>query len=431
MFASSSAMASAKKSKPIKDNLPISHQEEQVMVTINELPNENLRMILKYGLVEDVVSKERVSTRFGSIADSILATKSIFTTHMILPEKLGENCFDGVLKTIEKMKQLKDVSSLNVDLWEKIRIKKLAAANQGLAITGTHLNRSIPNDVSQSCCLEYLDCVKELNPNYSGKGVQYEIIRAREGLADHVSRLREKYPELHLFIRYTNTPIDLYIGIEYAGLHSYLPYQFRPYVKNLILSMVSFEPRDLAHYKNIESIFLQFNNLDSFTIGMISPYIVSKLRKLVIDCWLEEQKETCSVLFTEKLSGLRQVIDSHPLVELHFSDPREIVHDRAVIRMILDSPMRTIKLIKLKSITIKRRSIDLAPQFNCRDLLHGLLNRFKSVDKVTIPCTYYDHDWVDEICSQVVLSNKRRTFMVSCVFPGEQEEKHGDTERIF
>ena len=424
-----------KKLKLIKDKSSIVHQNKQSEVTINELPNENLLMILKYGLVEDVVSKERVSTRFGSNANNILAMKTKFTTYMfpskILTYKVSENIFDGVIKTIKKMKLLKDVSSLNVDCWGKSRIRKLAAANQGLTVT--HTSSCFDE---QFCHLDYLDCVKELNPNYTGKGVQCIIL-----YLDHVSLLRGKFPELHLVTRYadTNTTFNPNIGTIYA-IHSQVPYQFRSHLKHLFLDMNSFKPRDLVDYKNIESVDLFFINLDSFTIGMISPYLVtSKLKKIKINGFQRFSKETkdlVSTLSTEKLSGLRHIIDNHPLIKLElfpsgyikYPFQNKFVNDREVMRMVLYSPTNTIETLILPSITVKQQAIDFAQQFNCRDLIPDLLHRFKKVYKIIIECPppEHDHDWINDIFTQFVLSNKHRTFRVIC-----KSQEHGDVKMIF
>ena len=285
-----------------------------IAVTINETPDEIVRLILEYGLVEDVVAMERVSSRFQTITTSIISTKTKFSTHYKVPEKLVENNFRGVLKTIKIMKKLKDVSSLNVDSWEMARIKELVVANQGLTEMKTFIETGYRSHETKFCSLKYLDFVKELNPNYTGKGVRC-VVNSKD-----VLRLKEKYSELELLIGKgdLNTPINLNIGIVYAT-HKDLPSNLRPYVKHLVLDMKSFEPRDLAEYKNMESITLRFLDIDSLTIGKIFPYIVSKLKRLVIirrAKWSQEKKVWVSTLPPENLSGLKQFIDSHPLTDV-------------------------------------------------------------------------------------------------------------------
>ena len=329
------------------------------------------------------------------------------------------------------MVQLKYVSSLDVESWERTGIKELAAANQDLTITKSYNQGDY---VIQSCSLEYLDFVKELNPNYTGKGVRFKVTQDEEvsKLVAHVSHLRQKYPELDLFLDYgkSNTPINLDIGIEIENqVDIRIPSQLRPRVKHIVLDTRS-EAKDLADYKNIESICIE--KLDLMSIGIILPYIVSKLKRLKIivlytTYMIEGSRKLNGALLTEKFLALRQVIDHYPLIEIFLNGQYGECNDapdREVIGMVLNSPMKTMKIIKLQTITVDSIDggfIELEQDFNCRDLLPALLNRFKKVNKIFIRCPddhehdgFEEHDWVKVLFSNVVLSNKRQTFKVTC-----------------
>ena len=394
-----------------------------MVVTINELSDENVWMILKYGLVEDVVSKERYSTRFGSIANNILAKKTKFITNMEFLFRVSENKFHGLLHTIKKMKKLMDVTSLQVYNWENIRIKKLATTNQGIRITrkdGDHICLFRP------CSLSYLEYVKELNPNYTGKGVQHVTYWEKD-----VLQLKKKYPEIDILFEcaHEDIPINHDIGIKIARYNK-LPPKLRAYVKHLFL-IPPFNCQELSDFKKMESMFICFDKMNSFTFEMISPFIVSKLKRIIISgdvFWSEKKKKYVSTLSTNKLSGLKQLIDSHPLIELILCDNEQLNFNKVLFTMVLDSPMKTIKVIRTSSISIVGQTIKISEQFNCRDLLPELLNRFKDVYKVTIQCTRnpHDHDWIEEIFSRVVLLNKRRTFRVIC-----NSDRHSNVKMIF
>lgn len=363
-------------------------------------------MIVKRGRIEDMLSKERISTTFGSAVDGVLSEirslglRANYLFAIIAETDQVKN--EGGLKLVKKMPKLDD--SLLLTYWEdKKSLSQLAAINQSI-------HRVIYPYFAVPSLLIYIECVKDVNPDYDAQKVEYLF-----GL-DKAIPLLEKYPDMKLKLwmessemsgpyyqlchRLSMVHYDGHITLDRSRLYTS--------VEHVSIGGHFVQFRDLELFPNLKNLELIGGSYTKFRD--ILPHLRPGLRSLSIEGLLWDRGDS---------NALRTVLNNHPLIEFgwdvaYFGEN----HGRQVVNIILDSTCE-LKSVKMKFLSIKGEELTVN-WTGWKKLgigfLRRLLLKFQRVKYLRIqdiqdyaPMTQKTLNKIIDVCHQVESANHRRS----------------------
>lgn len=244
---------------------------------------------------------------------------------------------------------------------------------------------------------------------------------------DPVRQLWTKYPEMHFKLQLMNLEIS-------SDLSSYE----RNHCHYLLIVNKLNEDEDIFNIINCSNVkvirnystdvydFAMFPNMTKLHIDCTSDVenkfllnnlnISSKLTQLTIktNSWDPQDDE-----------AIKHIIDNHPLIKLKIHCKRYFneFYENSIINMILNSPNKTIKTIKLNRLVIKKRVIMFNNlnetelhqlQDNWHELVGQLLQRFRSIRVIKLPKAAGEEyvNVIHNICQNVEQSDHRRCLNV-------------------
>lgn len=144
-----------------------------------DMPNEVLELILNWGNLEYVVSKERVSSRFQSLINYFLSQKTHFVSDTIrsLPVHVAK-------RLAQRIPKLKDGVFLFRQQLRNSDIEDLAESNQKIVKFHFHCNTGDHKYVYQ--CIRN---VKQMDPTFNGDQIKCFFNQRDEGLKKSDERL--------------------------------------------------------------------------------------------------------------------------------------------------------------------------------------------------------------------------------------------------
>lgn len=383
---------------------------------LTSLADEVLEIILKYGYIEDIVAKERVSTRFRNLSNRVVSKRTRFSTRIIVNSKN----VNSILGVIPKMSSLTDISSLN-SFYEftDAQIKTLATANQQLK----HFHSD-----SHSVLL-YIKYVKEIDPSYDASNITCSFFPDTQGY----NHLRSKYPDLDIKFRTRGNTINQYGNSDMCGRLSLWEPEDKldgrksyPSVREVETGSEYEHLTDLALLPSLEYITLYCGNSSTTNLRHICLHLSSNLHHFDIRSngkWNEEDN-----------SPLEFMIHNFPLKRLHITFPTNFPVEK-VIQMVIDSPIRTLKELILPNFELRGKemicsssysgeadcmSIRLCDTFRNIELLYPLLKRFHRVALVrisTFALKQVDIHRIFDIFQLILSSDHRRKFNLE-ISPG-------------
>lgn len=340
---------------------------------MNDVSDEILYNLLYRERIEQTMSKERVSTRFGQITNKILSNVKTFKSHArtfdFSKGPITRHKHKKVLELMKRMPKLDD-GRIIVD-WDGETLTQLAAINQSMS-------RKYVNNVPYPLlpylpgCIKYIEGIKKFDPDYDGQDVDFVFDHRR------VAAFMEKYPEMKLKLAFYSDELiqgspatdNCYsLRIWPSGDGGYIS-SVLPSVKYVTMYLDRPHVDSLLFLPNIDSITIKGSpvsdapNMPRTTVRSILSMVQSELQHLEFDMVKVDR---------EDFPALRQIIDTHRLIT--FECTALDCNEMEVIEMIVSSPMNQLKYIRTKSVDLSynHRNI-LFQETNCTDIL-GLMNR--------------------------------------------------------
>lgn len=395
---------------------------------MDKLADDILICILKYGYIEDIVSKERISVRFGQIVMKVVSKMDRFPTKSRpIATKRNGLINSGIFETIKKMPSLTDVSNMKFDSWTFDQVKELSRINQGI----THFNRS--NRGSRKV-LYYIRCVRGINPDFKGQNIRQSFDRKAAEYRDCIKR----FPDLDLKVAIDGEDIIRHkvesIGhLSFRDSSDHINGTVLPNVTTVELDTFFFRHfDDLRSLPNLKELTLDYvssattkkaaagyrnPSFPSHLLAQVNRSLPPTLRRLNFHCrskWIPED-----------LPALKSIIENLGLVSLVVTYPRAFGRSfpiEDVMESVVNSPMRTLNELQLPNLKLHKvdasTTLYLFDKFGDVQILDGLLRRFRKVTKVSISTYLMDKQLVDierlkEMCRQVVDTDRRRTLLLN------------------
>lgn len=383
---------------------------------MKDVDDEILWNIVKFGLLEDIVSKERISTRFGHAVDGVLSkirsfNSSQFDDHFKVYG--GQEKISRILNLVKKMPKLDDGRLL--EGWhDPDSLPQLAAIIPSLCRPYTFMDVSFSFRYRHSI-FDFIKSVKSINPDYDGRKFEY-VFHHNESI-----RLLEKYPDLKIRLA-----MD---GSQMAEQYSHLCYelllrtpeerlfgkkQLYPSVEHVHIRGDYDDLSDLRHFPNIKILYVYCKEMTKIRIRNILPHLKSGLHILSIrfKSWDPED-----------IDALGTIFNTHPLVKFEL-EIDEKYPERQVVDMILESPATKLKTIEMRSFKIIKGRFSVEAMgwkelFANRELLLRLLTKFKCIKYF---CKWSDKDRkaggrIKDVCRQVEIDDHRRSIKIGPLLP--------------
>lgn len=377
----------------------------------NDVDDQTLRNIVKYGKLENIVSKERISTKFGAAVDAVLLKIRSFDTdtRKFSMSSSGLNGIPHNLRLIKRMPKLDDCYLLLNWGNHKESLTQLAAINSSLFRTYGPSYILHPSSAS----ISYIGAVKDLHPNFDGRKVEHFI-----GLRAAIPLL-EKYPDLKLkLVMRGSEMVEPYFQLCHT-LRLKDPgdrldrFQLYPSVEHVKINGDYGQFSDLTLFPNLKKLIVHCTATTTIKVRTVMPYLKSDLRYLefCFKSWDADNFATLtSIINTRPLTGFKlYVIEEYP--------------ERKVLDMILDSPTSQLKELGSTTFWIDGNELKIVGKgwrelFTDKDFVMRLLLKFKHVEYIL-----YFHevdqlslDMIKDICNQVEGANHRRSFKFRPLF---------------
>ena len=390
------------------------------MWDMNRLSDEVIIVVVKYGAIEDVLAKERISKRIGVLVSSVVSKKTRFTTDCdpIWTGTAGAMwprtplTMDDVMSTLKRMPLLTSLSGFGIENWDLVQTQQLAIVNPNIVCF-----HSVCNFDKHHKVLKYIEHVKELNPNYKGDGVMCTFDYRHSDYRALVQRV----PDLHLKLRVHGWEVkelnpDRICTLSLYDSNDKLPHRVIFQNVTMVDLITEYEfLSDFASLPNLENLTTHnrpcFESQILLRLSMLYPYLSSDLRYLKINAHL--------AWHTDDTLPLKAIIDNIPLKSLKIEYPRRFP-TREVLQFVIESPIRTLEELIIPHLEIKKddkgRTKMLAHLTFTYDMeqLTDLIRRFKKVDQVSIYwSSIEDHQPLDvegikESFRQIEMTDRRR-----------------------
>lgn len=375
--------------------------------SLKDIDDETFRNIVKRGKIEDLMSKERIDTRFGSTVEDIISNvRSLDTNTNQFVISIGCNQLkiQQVLKLVKRMPKLDDGLLLK-DWSDEESLSQLAAVNQSL---GRCYGPDIFYVSRGSSLTRYIQSVKNSNPDYDAGMVEYGIE------LDKALPLLEKFQDMKLKLAMR--------GSQMASPYSRMCYilalkhpsdrlddrQSYPSVKAVAIHEYG-HLSDLALLPNLQALFVIAHQKVTIKVRNILPYLRSKLRILVMQLKSWDAGD---------FIALTTIINTHPLIEFRL-DITEKYPEREILNMILNSATTKLDTLVMNSFRFRRENIYIGTNtlqqfFADKELLRRLLSKFKLVEYFIIrrniyPVTLYQ---VMDVLHRVQSTDHRRSIRI-------------------
>lgn len=378
---------------------------------VNHVSDEILCYIFKRDRIEDIISKERVSKRFGETTNNILSMmktlKSCTDKFDLSKGLVTQQRRNEVFQLMKRMPKLDD--GLIIYKWDIESLTQLAAINQSMC-----RKRIIPSQYPEYTpdpgYVSYIEGIKVIDPQYDGKDVEFVFPYA------DVTSLIDKYPEMKLKSAmwpdqinskssatancYSLRSLDLVDG---ENIHRVLPS-----VKHVSMCLSQFYLDSLPFRPNISSITInESKRMPRINMSCLLPLLHSQLQHLDIDMVKVDRKD---------FPALRHIFDTQPLVTFRCC----ITSDHAkeeVIAMILESPLNGLKKIRMESLRLSYsyRSLDIEETdwSNISGLMQRILIKFRWITNVSFDYVMDDDKirTITDIFGQIENADRRRSLM--------------------
>lgn len=375
--------------------------QSQWWSNINHVSDEILERITKYGMLEDIVFKERISFRFGTTTNRILSNLKTFKTKSSdLTNCKGKVNSQRALNLMKRMPKVNDGTLIHH--WPPKLLKQLANINQSMVRCyrdwDNNISRASPFEVTSKKYLSYIRAIKVISTEYDGSDIDFVFEDGEEELErctdlklklnGHIDSLsHEKYADLYHTITLLGDHMDIDHGKRY------------PNVKMLDI-YDDHDPSIMKLFPNIQHLRLFFDGCGN-NIRDISSMLVSKLSTLSIG---DDE-------FSDgDLPALKNIIDNHPLTYLklrtHTGD-----YGIQVMEMVMESPMNTLRTVRLDGMDIigSKFSLYVTPSDQL-ELVERILLRFRRIRYFSL--YYNSHDDLRnqcrELCQRIRETNHRR-----------------------
>ena len=373
------------------------------MWDFNRISNEVLIVVVNYGVIEDVLAKERISKRFGVLVSSVVSKRRKFTTDCdpdCDPQWTGTMwprpplTMNDVMTVLKRMPMLTSLSGFGIENWDLIQTQQLAIVNRNIVCFHPVCNHD------HQKVLKYIEHVKELHPNYKGSRVMCTF---DPNGADYRA-LVERFPDLKLKLDVYGTMAKKLkpktIGaITFSVKKDKLPHKvIFPNVKNVLLTSNYKSWGDLASLPNLENITKYSSEPSSVSLRLsgLYPTLIPNLRFLTLDMTKEWS--------ADDTLPLKAIIRKVPLKRLQIKFPQNFP-TREVLQFVIDSPIRTLKELIIPHLEIEKdgkgrtkMSVNVAEALHDMEQLAGLIRKFKKVDQVRISLFTTSHQPLDVEC---------------------------------
>lgn len=369
---------------------------------MNSLPDEVLRVVLKKGYLEDIVSKELVSTRFQMLISVELGLKTKFESKIRFP--YGELSSECGWNTIKKLSNIRSDKNGNFGIELFMDETKFLA-------------NCIPN-MCKFCftghALQYIEAKKKLEPSYTAENVEvvFHENSCRYVGGNYATELLRKYPDLKLKVKYPDETEPRFDPLLYYEIHlSNIQYKPRCVYENMKKVTID------SNYENI-SVLKLFSNMESLTIRSedgtntdllkYAPYIGPNVRKLSFQIrkWRPEN--------TPILCNLMSNYDIESIDASYIAG----FPGKEILRLIIDSTWTKVKRLNIGWLNIKDKTLQIHndEMFDRMELIRDILIRFPRLRKL---CVFYSSlDEYDEmpyrnLCDDVELINRKRKIIIT------------------
>ena len=388
------------------------------MWDLNRLSDEVLIVVVKYGAIEDVMAKERISKRIGVLVSSLISKRRRFTTDCD-PDWTGTPgtmwprpplTMDDVMTVLKRMPLLTNLTGFGIENWDLIQTKQLAMVNPNIVCFHPICN------CAHLKVLKYIEHVKELHPDYKADRVMCTFNPKGLGYRPDL--------QLKLDVRGRKAKKlnpDRIGSLSFWESKDKLPHRvIFPNVKNVELASDYEFLSDLAALPNLKNITNYFGSSSesssetekSLRLRELYPKLSSNLRHVTIN--------TQSEWSNEDTLPLKEIIDNIPLKSFKIKFPQNFP-TREVLQFVINSPIRTLKELIIPHLEIEKddkgrtkMSVHLTLTFNDMEQLTGLIRRFKNVDQVSISWfsikghQTLDVEGIKESFRQIEMTDRRR-----------------------
>lgn len=346
---------------------------------INDIADDVLQGILKYGTIETTVSKDRVSKRFKTINDEILKRKKkLFTIggHFKKPDYSDDYFFNNVLNGLKRMPKLTDGTQLNIRQWNDAEVSKLARINPNL-VRFQSSHKSLEYDTKN--IIKYICRVKDSDPSYTGQDIKCVFIKRQ--LINRLSDARlsdDQFIEMKLKLFLSSDWIHMDGGV---GSNVYwrlkLLNQDRlteswPTVEQLVLPVSYPHFEDIKLVPNVRSLFLyqMYRREKELRLKELSKYIGTNLKELAIYTHYWTNDDTTDLI---------RIINTTSIERLLVIQTGQYGHE--IMQSILQSPKRTIKYVQLNHVKIENGTLTIG-SVRYLDQVKDILIRFEHINEI-------------------------------------------------
>ena len=393
------------------------------MWDLNRISDQVLIGVVKYGVIEDVLAKERISKRIGDRVSSVVSKRRRFTTDCD-PDWTGtptsksprpQLTMNDVINVLKRMPLLTNLSGLGIGNWDLDQTQQLAVVNPNIVC----FNRDC---IDPQKVLKYIEYVKELHPDYNGSRVMFTFFP----YDDDYQLLVQRFPDLQLKLEVSaygskerNPDTIGFLSFWRSG--DKLPHNvIFPNVRKVQLGSDYELLNELASLPNLENITIYFvsssQSKNSLRLSELYPYLGSNLRHVTISTHKLQEWSN------EDMLPLKAIIDNIPLKSLKINYVQHFP-TRAVLQFVIDSPIGTLEELLIPELDIEmdekgRTNMSVYQEFivrlNDMEQLTDLIRKFKKVNYVSIRWSEIeghqplDVEGIQESFRQFQMTDRRR-----------------------
>lgn len=376
---------------------------------LNHLHDDVLHLVIKYGNIEDVVSKERVSKRFQiGVSTCLSKMKKINTETDFF--KCHLNYDHLVLNVLRRMSNLVDGEEF--EYWGEEMVKELAIFNQSIYNWGSD------DDRHESRMLIYIEAVRKIDPNYDANQLKFGFWIRYSASNEGIRRLHNTYPNL-----------QLKFNASFRYLHNLTDFERNHCIALSIMEQDPFNYPIINsfNYSSVRQVRIWCTkgmSRDMTIFPNLGHLDISTEDQLNLKEWKLPSKLTSLRIGSDKPWGLadndamKQIVDNYSLTDLTI-----LLDDCDIVDVLLNSSNTSIQHVTLDQFDVLNEQMELSPPFMEREVMKRLLLRFKNVTTITMPCGYEDDiqcielfDMLKEVFLEIEQVQRRRFFKHVLIF---------------